>query len=63
MSEEAAKKFIEKLQFDVALKERMTAFISEEGFSCTLSEIRKVAWDIMIARYLAGLPASEHWES
>ena len=62
MSEEEAKKFIEKLQSDVVLKERLNAFINGEGFSCTLAEIRKVEWDLMMANYIAGLPASEHWE-
>ena len=62
MSEEQAKKFIEKLQSDLALKDRLSAFIREEGFACTLAEIRKVEWDLMMTHYIAGLPASEHWE-
>ncbi len=62
MSEEQAKKFIEKLRSDVELKERLSKFIKDEGFSCTLGEIRKVEWDLMMTHYIAGLPASEHWE-
>ncbi|MEI6569773.1 MAG: Nif11 family protein [Verrucomicrobiota bacterium] len=62
MSEEQAKKFIEQLEKDVDLKERLTTFISDEGFSCTLGEIRKVEWNLMMSHYTAGLPASEHWE-
>jgi len=62
MSEEQAKKFIEKLKSDAELKERLSEFITEAGFSCTLTEIRKVEWDMMMTHYIAGLPASEHWE-
>ncbi len=62
MSEEQAKRFIKILESDGELKERLNAFIRDEGFSCTLSEIRKVEWDLMMAHYIAGLPASEHWE-
>ena len=62
MSEEQAKKFLEKLQSDVELRERLSKLITEAGFSCTLSEIKKVEWDLMMIHYIAGLPASEHWE-
>ncbi len=62
MSEEKAKEFIETLQSDAALKEKLEEFISRAGFSCNLTEIRKVAWDLMMAQYLKKLPASEHWD-
>ena len=62
MSEEKAKEFIEKLQSDAELKEKLEDFIATAGFTCNLTEIRKVAWDLMMAQYLKKLPASEHWE-
>jgi len=62
MSEEQAKLFIEKLQKDDQLKERLSTFITDAGFGCTLSEIKKVAWNLMMSQYVAGLPASEHWD-
>ena len=62
MSEEQAKKFIEKLQSDERLKERLNQFILEAGVACTLAEVRKADWDKMMSHYVAGLPASEHWE-
>ncbi|MFZ4524503.1 MAG: hypothetical protein ACOYOE_02895 [Chlorobium sp.] len=63
MSEEQAKSFLKILESDGELKKRLSDFIRDEGFSCTLGEIRKVEWDAMMSRYIAGLPASEHWDS
>ena len=62
MSEEDAKKFVEKVQSDSLFRKRIKEFLSSEGFSCTLSEIRKVEWDLMLMNYVSGLPASEHWD-
>ncbi len=62
MSEDHARKFIEKLHTDEALRKRIIALIEDEGFVCTLQEIRKVEWEIMVARNSLNLPASEHWD-
>ncbi len=62
MSEDQARKFIEKLQTDKALRKRLNAVIEDEGFMCTLEEIRAVEWELMVARNFVKLPASEHWD-
>ncbi|MFZ4801906.1 MAG: Nif11-like leader peptide family natural product precursor [Chlorobium sp.] len=61
MSEEHAKRFFVKIEKDEGLRERVTEFLHREGFSCTVDDIAKVAWDLMTAQYVSGLPASEHW--
>lgn len=51
MSQKNAKEFIDKLKTDAGLRERLLAFLREEGFSCTLTEVRMVEWDAMMKHF------------
>ncbi len=70
MSQMQAKEFIDKLKSDSGLRDRLTSFIREEGYSCTLYEIRLVEWDSMMKHfniegnnpYTCRTPGYEHWE-
>ena len=70
MSQIQAKEFIDKLKSDSALRDRLIAFIREEGYSCTLNEIRLVEWDSMMKHfhiegnnpYTCRVSGYEHWE-
>jgi len=69
MSQDQAKKFIEKVKSDKALRERFLAFIKKEGFSCTLEEISQAKWENLVATHYSSplptipkLPASERWD-
>ncbi len=70
MSKIQAKEFIEKLKADAELRDRLVAFIKQEGFTCTLSEIRLVEWDAMMKHfniegnnpYTCRISGYEHWE-
>ena len=61
MSIDQATKFVNELQSDSELRERFNAFLKTEGFHCTIAEVKKVEWDLMVALNEKKLPASEHW--
>lgn len=61
MSIEQATKFVSHLETDSQLRERFNAFLKKEGYHCTVSEVKKVEWDLMVALNEKKLPASEHW--
>ena len=70
MSQVQAKEFIDKLKADPGCRDRLMAFIKNEGFTCTLSEIRLVEWDAMMKHfnvegnnpYTCRISGYEHWE-
>jgi len=48
MSFDDAKNFVEKLQSDGDLRDRFEELIKSQGFSCSLDDIHKVEFDIMM---------------
>lgn len=51
MSQVHAKEFIGKLKTDHECRERLVAFIKNEGFTCTLNEIRLAEWEAMMMHF------------
>jgi hypothetical protein len=69
MSQKEAIEFIDRVKADSAFGDRLLTFIREEGYSCSLNEIRAAAWDSMMKRanvevsnpYSSRASGYEHW--
>ncbi len=69
MSDDHARKFVEKLKDDEKFRERFLGFMKKEGFNCTIEELTRARWESLIATHYSeplharpNLPASEHWD-
>ncbi len=48
MSMEEAKAFVAKLKSDPDFCQRMTQYIHNEGYICTLREVRRAEWEALM---------------
>ncbi len=70
MSQKEAIEFVDRLKTDSEFKDRLLTFIREEGYQCSLDEIRAAAWDSMMKSanvevrnpYSSRASGYEHWE-